>query len=364
MRSDTISLRQLMVILFVGMFSPVMRTLPRTCAQLSGRAAWVAPLAALIPVCIFTFICFKLFSYENESMGLADMMIETFGALIGRALAMFFCGFQIYYAGYIIRNSAERIVSTVYPDSVVWIFAAALTLLCLIASMGRLENLARTAEIFFLLMIGMLFFVSIFSIQNIKIENLLPVSTLDTKPVLKSTGIVFAIMSVALYSLFLSGQVRDISKNIRKTVYWMGLSCVIACLLIVITIGAYGAMIVAKTQQPFFVVIRDLEVFDILERIEAVVMAVWVVTDFVLISMLLMIAAEILKTVFSAKARKYFTLPVAGISYMVNLFVAPNAFELWNITTGVMTKLNTLFGCILVPAVVILRFLKKKKKRY
>ena len=83
-------MRQMQIMLFVGMFSPIVRVLPRMCAHISGSAAWLAPLAALLPTVLFFSLCWKMFLYENEGDSLADMMTDILGKKIGKVLAAIF----------------------------------------------------------------------------------------------------------------------------------------------------------------------------------------------------------------------------------------------------------------------------------
>lgn len=64
-----------------------------------------------------------------------------------------------------------------------------------------------------------------------------------------------------------------------------------ALALFVTTVGTFGAELAQNLHYPFFAMIRGIRIFDLLDRVEALVVAQWVITDFILVSMLLQICS-------------------------------------------------------------------------
>ena len=63
-------------------------------------------------------------------------------------------------------------------------------------------------------------------------------------------------------------------------------------------LGNFGAELTARLTRPFFSLVRNLEFFGSLERIEALVVTLWVFPDFLLVSALLYTAQHILRLCF------------------------------------------------------------------
>ena len=71
-----------------------------------------------------------------------------------------------------------------------------------------------------------------------------------------------------------------------------------ALLLCLTTEGVFGARLTAKLSYPFFTMVRGLSLPGRMQRFDAVVIALWVLTDYVLCTLMLRCAHEALRTVF------------------------------------------------------------------
>ncbi len=351
---------------FVGMFSPLVRVLPRVCARSAGRAAWLAPLIAAPAAALYLALCCLLLRCDSGGEGLAESIKHTFGAVFGRLILAAFFAFQVFYAGYILRNSAERLISTTYPDSSVWMFAVPLAAVCAAAASGRLAVLTRSAEVFHMILIGTLLVITVFSLGGVKSENLLPVSVADAPGVLEASAFTADMMSIAAYSLFLAGETEPGRRDALSAALRQLFTGALACALIVITAGSLGAAVTARAQQPFFIAVRDMSILNVFERIEAAVMALWIIADFTLISLVLMISAELLRALLGLRGRRLLALPCSAGALTAALLAAPNAFELWGVTVSVIPKVNAALTFLLLPGVLLSRAaalrIKKAKK--
>ena len=113
-------------------------------------------------------------------------------------------------------------------------------------------------------------------------------------------------------------------------------------------------------ENAFFMVIRNIRVFGVIERAEAVVVAVWIVTDFIFLSSVLMIAAEIWKTVAGVKRRTFFVLPCAALSGAAAFLVAGNAFAFQRWSDFIVPAVNLLLAAVLIPAVMAVGKLRRR----
>jgi len=367
MKEDRISSRQFMPVIASGLFSPMMRALPRMGAENAGKAMYLAPLLSVLPVFIYIRLLCWLLEECPPDKGLAEVFISCFGKTLGRALALAFFVWTAFYASYIIRNCAERLISTIYPQSGPWGFAAAVTAVCALAAMGRLQTLARAAGIFFGLIFIMLALVLLSALTMIKAENVLPISCLDIAPLFKGVLLTANVAGTALSALFLRGSVTLNEKRRGKPLLkWLSLLMLLVSFTLFVTIGCYGAKMTAREQQPFFLVSRDVRVLGLFDRIEAAVMTTWVITDFMMVTLLFLVCAEVLRVCFVRKERKWFVPPVAAAALAGSALTAKNAFELWHVTEFIVQKANPAVYYALLPLLLAAVKIKNKKskKRY
>ena len=62
-----------------------------------------------------------------------------------------------------------------------------------------------------------------------------------------------------------------------------------------------GAALTVRLSQPFFILLRNLRISHALERIEALVTAVWVLPDFLMLALLLSLTREALSAALGRK---------------------------------------------------------------
>ena len=97
-----------------------------------------------------------------------------------------------------------------------------------------------------------------------------------------------------------------------------------------------------------------------LTRVEAVVVALWIVTDFVFLAALMMSAAEIWRTVAGAKKRAPFAWPGAVLAGAAAFLIARNAFDFQRWSDYLVPAINlTLCGAV-APVVLVIGKLRRK----
>lgn len=118
-------------------------------------------------------------------------------------------------------------------------------------------------------------------------------------------------------------------------------------LLSAFAIGILGAELTAKLTHPFFTMLRNVSLFHAVERFGALVIGLWVLPDFVLVSMLLTLAVNCLRAACSRDGRLFaqknppaLVLLCAAAAGAGALFLAQNAFETDALQASVVPVVN------------------------
>jgi hypothetical protein len=96
---------------------------------------------------------------------------------------------------------------------------------------------------------------------------------------------------------------------------------------------------------PFFSATKLINVMQSFDKLEAVLLSVWVVSDFIIITMFVFFITHILQKLFNTAESKHLATPVVFFGYIGGIFLAASRFELetysnsnltltMNITTG------------------------------
>ena len=330
-----ISRRQFLSMCFISLLSPVMRRVPSYSVKYAGTAAWLAPLAAVIPCALCCWMICWFLSKRNEHEGLGDMILHSLGNGCGKVVLVVIGLWLIFFGGTVVRFGVDRLRTTIYPDIKPTGFSILMFLALLPVAMGELRSLARLSSVFRPIIILMLSLIFIFVLPDIRPENLLPISRLDAVPLLKSVPHNVNIATSGLFFAFLMDRVekREGSSFPALAGFGAGLfSCI--TLVIITTISAFGARLTEKFSNPFFAMVRNISILGTIERIEAVIAGLWVVVDFVMAASLFSIIVTILFLVFPKINRRLAGLISVTLPAAVCLAIPGNIFELEELGLG------------------------------
>lgn len=307
MDEKRITRKQFAAAILVSLLSPLLRLLPQTAVSLAGKSAWLAPLPALVPVFLLAAVLESFRRHMRPGEGMGGLLLRWLGPVAGRIVLALFAAWFLFYGGFILRSGAERLVSTVYPSSGQGLFVAVTIALCLVVTLGDLRAAARTAVILRAVLIGALLVVIALSVSNMDPTRLAPVGWQDALAALPGSLPLASVCAVAGCFSFLSGYVEK-PKNGRWLWGTYLLLLALGGIVCAAVMCVFGPALTAQLTYPFFIMIRSISLGDMVPRIEAVVIAVWVAADFLLVVMLLRCAHEALRPIFSLPDPERFSM--------------------------------------------------------
>ena len=361
-QNDTVTPRQMSAAAFVALLSPLIRRFPRALAETAGRGAWLAPILAAFPLAAMLGALRLFYRKQPPGTGFGEILVLVLGKIPGRLLTGLYGLWFTAYAGFLLRSGAERFISTVYPGAGPGLFVAAMALLCLTAALGRFCAVVRAAALFSPLMAALPVLAFVLTAGDLEPALLLPVDPAGLPADLFAAGqTVNVAAAVGLLAFFSDRLTRPFCRGDRV---WLRAAGVLALLtgMTVSCLGMFGPALTASMTYPFFMLVRDVTVLGSLERIEPVVIALWVFSDFILISLLLTAAGHNLRSCFGCRAGngkllsggRWLSLVCIAAAAAVGLTVAPDlrTFELLSET--LVPLVNAVFVFALpIPVAVI-----------
>lgn len=338
MKDTLVTRKQFAAAIFAALLSPLMRVLPRATVMIAGKGAWLSVIPAFGGLIALTALMNALRRRTRPGEGMANVILRVFGPIFGRLLLVLYGVWFLFYAGFILRSGAERLAATVYQQSELDPFIVVMLILCLIAALGTLRATARTAVLLRASLLAALALVSFFALSNVSYKNLLPLRLRDAPRIAVGSLPILTVGGVAALFSFLNGYVEPAERPTKWVAGPLAIFSAAACLLSFEAVGTFGAQLTAKLSYPFFTMIRDVSLFGVAQRIEALVIAVWVFADFILCVMLLRCAHEAIRTVFglpkpeeqpifSMKNGRWLIWLEALAAYFLNRLLAPSSFQ-------------------------------------
>ena len=353
-RTDGISRRQLSILLFVSALSPLIRQAPGMAVQSAGSAVWLSALLALVPLPLAGLLLGRLTRKRVPGEGLGGVLLRVFGRFGGTAAVLLYTAWTVFYAGFVLRAGADRFVTAVYPGSRPWLFMAVMAALCVPACLGRLKTLGRCAEIALPLLALVFLFAFLFCLPGLDAANLAPISSDSLADAARGAPWLLSTMSVLLLLAFLSDRTEPgpLAAPLNRAFLALGL---LAALLCVTVVATFGAKLTAEMYYPFFVMIRCIRIFRLLERVEALVVAQWVTTDFLLLGALLQAATGELTLCFPklGARRGAVALTCLALALLSGALCASTSFSLRELSRTLVPIASASAAGVLVLAFVV-----------
>ncbi|OQB14324.1 MAG: Spore germination protein [Firmicutes bacterium ADurb.Bin193] len=356
---DKITIRQSMFVLTTIVFSPSVRFFPNYTARIAKQASWLAPFVAALIMLPMLFISVSI-AKKYKDASFITVMDDICTKAVSRVITFLYILWLTLILALYVRYYAERLLTTILPNVDMLVFIIPMLILSAVVARKNAVVLARMSEI--ILPVITVFFVLcvIGVLPEVKIKNLTPISYLDALPVLYSSLGIIAIWSYMPFIFHFSSIISG-KESIKK----IGLQTLIAILFIsffsiATAVGVLGDSIIRLIPIPFFAVIKQLSLFDSIERIEAFIVSVWLLSDFVLITFFTIIALDIMKNMFKLTDPK----PLAGIYtvivFFISLYLVRSEFELKELSDTVIVYLNIAFGVIIPALIFIVGKVRKK----
>ena len=355
------------------LLGPALRLLPRAAAAQAGRAAWLGALPALPLLLLYSRFLSRFWETQPAGTGLGEAALQLLGARWGRAALYILASWLLFYAGFVLRSGADRLVVTVYPQSAPAVFTLSMGFCCLVAALGSARGLARMAALLWPLVTGILLLLLLVSLKGVTRGNLLPVTILDLPALLRASLPVLDVLGLGLFlPLFFLGYIEPEARPLTARRFrWLLGECALLTLLMLAAVGNFGAELVSRLSQPFFTLVRNLVFFHSLERIEALVVSCWIFPDFLLASLCIFAAQYCLRLALGEKplqdrggrldrSRLRWLIPLCALAaILVGLLLAPELFSLRLLSERTIPALNLALSFLTVP---LLYFVGKQRK--
>ena len=287
MGEDRINRRQMLAAAFVLLLSPVARRFPSGLVAVSGSASYLAaPLAAVPALLMIVFIARLL----RGGRDLGQVFELSLGRALGRLCIFIISIWLIFYCGFILRSAAYRFSSTAYPSAAPWLFILLTALACLPLATGSFSAIARMSVLVRPLLLAVLVAVFIFSFSDCDFTGLFALRESDALPLIKSSFTVLNTLSVVCYLGFAEHRC-DGGFDTKRWFGWALVLLAITELLCLCCLGVFGAELTTKLNYPFFMLVRDVSIFNSFARMEALAIALWMFADAVHFSLLLHLAS-------------------------------------------------------------------------
>ena len=350
--SRKISIRQAVLIFLTITFTPSIRLIPTYAAQRAKQAAWLSPIISTVLLLLLGLVWQVLYK-RYKDCSLMEIYCDITGSIAGRIIAVIYLLWMILLTALYIRYFAIRLVGAIYPNTSISIFTISMLVIVTYTLRFGLPVLARFNEVVLPFLVLVFFLLFLMMIPNIKTEMLTPVSLRSILPVVRASVGSTGILAYFTF-IFIFGNRINNKESIKKSSAEMSMFLTAALVLIQISIlGTFGYRVAQRTQLPFLVAVKQISVMNIFEKVESIVVSVWVLSDFVIISFFITCALSILGFLLKLRDTKPLISIYVIFSYFLCMLLANNVFEMEKLSDAFAIPGNIILGFV-IPAVMLL----------
>lgn len=357
---DKISLRQAILLFCTLYLSSAIRFMPSYAAREAKQAAWLSPLVSLFAgMLIFLTINWLINCYKKSNSSFIDIICDILGKVPGKLIIILYTIYIIIPISLFTRYYAERISATIFPNADIKLVIFAMLALSAYVLKSGIVTLARMNEIIFSFFILTFVIIMIFILPNLNVKNLTPVSYIHIFPVIRGSLGISAVFGYIIYFFFIDNYINNKEKIIKIGFQVSIFLTLVTSAIITMTVGAYGYTVVKRLPLPFLSSVKLISVFDILEKVESIVVILWVSTDFILISSLIYIFLNLMKSIFMLRDINPLINMSTILLFFTSLFICQSKYELEDFSSKIASPAITILG-ILVPVLILLIGILKK----
>jgi len=353
-----ISVRQSLILFLMLFCAPAVRYIPAYAIGKASQAAWLTIIPSFIFGIIYAF-AWSGFLKKHDKKSLLDIINEITGKYIGGFIRVVFFLWITLLLAYYLRMYAERILTSTMPNvNIIFLLSIMIITLVHILKSGIIP-IAKMAEIFFIIIVALFFIYNLLVLPEIKIDNLLPVTFEDTLPIIEgSAGFVTLFSYISIIFIF-NDEIEHKGEFDKMKYSGLLVAMIGGLFFIAMPIAVFGASVSSKLPLPFFATMMQINIFDVVERIESGIIVFWVISEFILMAVFIYSAMHILKKSFKLNNTRPLTMTYIIIIFFLSLILAGSTLELKMLSESVITPLSIIVGYCLPIIIYIIGKIRK-----
>ncbi|MDF2558497.1 MAG: gerKB4 [Bacillales bacterium] len=359
MSKGKISLRQTFLIFIVLACSPIIRYTTGYSAAKARQAAWLAPLPAVITLFIMLFILHSIFKKHTDK-SMMEVIYEIFGVWVGKIIVFFYFLWSLLLITIYLRYDVERLIGSAYPGIPMY-FILLITLLVIAYILPKgITNIGRMSEILFLVIMFAFVILCLCMIQNIRMDSVLPVSTKEVLPILQGSMVTTAIGSYFFLMFFIGEFINDKAKLLKSGISTIVFFILFSAVIVFEVVGTLTSSVTQRIPFAYLVAVKQISILDTIEKIESIVVGVFIFSDFILLTVLIFISLNIIKSLSKLKETNHLLNIYLVLLYLLTLGLTINRFDLETFSMNFLVYINSTFGVIIPIILFIVGKIRKK----
>ncbi|UQZ32474.1 spore gernimation protein GerB [Paenibacillus sp. PK3_47] len=322
----------------------------------SGHAVWLSILLAL-PGAVVLYLIYADLYHQFPELTISGYTQKILGKRIGWPLSLLYLPILMYNGSRNLREAGDLLLSASYDRTPVFIINSIMAFAVIYILYLGIEVFARTAEIYFLIIVGLglICCFVVIAAGLVELENLFPVHPGEWLEAVDSAYpniLVFPFGELVCFTAILP------HFNSRRKARKVGiLAVVLSAFLLSFThaveMSVLGTDIYSRATFPMFTTITLVNVANFIQRLDALVILTLIIGVFFKMSIYCYAAASITADLFKIKDIRRLVAPV-GVVVLFSSFASAENYPV-HMNEGVIFLEKILpFLCIVIPVLLFI----------
>lgn len=347
---DKISQRQALFLFISTVFTSAIHFIPSSTVQKAKQAAYLAPLITLAIFILLILLIHKTYKKFGDG-SILDIICKILGPFIGKIIIILYCLWLTVFLGLFVRYYAERLVSSIFPYTSISIFIIIMLILVAAVLHAGIVTLARMNEIILPIVTIVTYTLIAFILPQIEVRRLTPISYVNFIPIMDASWGVTTVWGYVTYIFFIGDEINNKERIAKEGMKVSIFIWITTTLLIAAIVGSLGHSVAIRTPFPFMAAVKLVSVFGILEKIESIVVVVWILTDFITIALFTYINLKAINQLFDLRDVKPFINIYMVFIYILSMYICNSRFELEDFSQRIATPISVLLSLV-IPTIV------------
>ncbi|GLX68685.1 GerAB/ArcD/ProY family transporter [Paenibacillus glycanilyticus] len=358
-----ISVRQFMILIIIGTIGDSILIMPTITAASSKQDAWLSMLLALMCGLVLGWI-YSAIANKLHRTSLYEAIRQRLGIWFGGFVFLLFLFASFMCSLTLLSELSQFMTTQVMPETPVNAIILFFLAVIIIAYRYGIESYARMGELMFPVFMGLFLLLVLFLLPQVEWSNLQPVMPKGMHPIVNGVMPAFCTGFVEMVVLLmLVPYVKGERKLTGAILAGFAIGGAVLFIIVFLSIVVLGPSLMETKYYPTFVLAQKIEIGHFLERIEAVMAFLWIITVFFKTILHFFTLTTGLAQVFRLQESKMLTIPLGMILLVCTVVGTPNIVTYNRILEAYYPWFDMTFFLVLPLLIWLLLFAIKPKRQ-
>ncbi|WP_167577793.1 endospore germination permease [Ammoniphilus sp. YIM 78166] len=325
MENGKINARHFFLLSVFFIIGTAILTVPSWTAPIAKQDAWMAVILGVI----VSFLVMRLYIFLAKQMKehtLVEYSQKVLGKWFGGLVSLWFILFSLLMASALVYYVGNFMVTQIMQETPIQFINASFVLIVLMGIRLGLETIGRAAEIlvpWFLLM----YLITVLSVlPEVDLHLFQPVFENGMKPIVFASFSYISIsgFAVVVLLMFYPANINREGKKSKFLLHaaWVGGLFTIA--ITIVTLLILGPDQAGRQIYPTYTLAKKISIGDFLQRVEALVAAMWVLTLYFKTTFYFFASIKAVAQLLKLQSYRTLTYPMGMILITLSLIIYPN----------------------------------------